>query len=68
MSGHSISDEAATRAVLYGRLTADYAGTRVYEYDGGHVFVPEKTWKAIELAQKLQLATRMGRPSRGTGQ
>jgi hypothetical protein len=68
VSGHSVSNIAGARAVRHGKLTADYAGTRVYELDGAHYFVPEKIWKMVELADKLQLGSRMGRPSRGEGQ
>ncbi|WP_439357861.1 hypothetical protein [Bradyrhizobium sp. DASA03007] len=48
MSGHSVSNAVGVRAVLSGKLTADYGGTRVYELDGDHYFIPEQIWKAIE--------------------
>ncbi len=52
MSGHSVSEEAATRAILHGKMTNDYAGTRVYEYNGDHYFVPEKLWEAIRSLEQ----------------
>lgn len=44
MSGHSVGDDSAIRAVKYGKMTAQYGDVRVYEYDGGNFFVPERLW------------------------
>lgn len=63
MSGHSVSNLTGTRAVLHGKLVANYGGTRVYEYDEAHYFVPEKLWKAIEDEAAKRAGQSSGEPA-----